>query len=343
MSISLQPRWDEESSNETLIDQGGGAVVKYFVYSDKDETQGVLRTAVKNLTPSSNGLWARSSVSIEGRISDNSGAFIWGASVEYSHHRNDPDKYRYEIRSSGGTTLQMTLSGGLLEEQVKPDNEAYELDNTAAEQVLGIKSTDAENGTSLTYQGIPVQKPGIEVSVSFWRSSDKWDEWQAKIIDGVTRTVVNGDAPPYKFLGVFEYGSLRFISFQAVPDADEMGWRVVCGFEYSAAPDMVQVNGRLGSAGIAPLVDQYHGHDYLDILSMPGVEPVKKLALAQPVRAAVHRIYDYVNYRTLFAPMTPTPTGSCVYGTGPATCEIMTELACGDLDGVWTLNGTCPP
>jgi hypothetical protein len=302
MPITFKQRWDEQTTNELLIEEGGGSVVKYFAYSGTNQTHAEIISAMKTHAPTQMHLWHRSSILVEGRLSDSADQFIWATVIEYNYRRPPNDSYTFEIRSSGGTTLQMTMSLRLLDEQANSKNSAYLFKTTTAGTILGLKATDAENGSSLTYTGIPIQKVGIEVVQRLWRSNFEITEYLVGLAAAVSDNVVNLS----EYL-IFQGGELRFTGFTAVPDSElNTGWKIALTFDYSKNPVLANVNAILAKAGIPPLTtDLYLGHDYLDVLSMPDVIPERHMAVALPVRAAIHQIYPTANFTALFAQRSP--------------------------------------
>ena len=311
MPITIAPKWDELTSTETLLKAGGGATLRYFAYSDVNEAQADIRNAVKANSPDIWDIWLRESITVEGRISDAPGNYIWSVAVQYlnpfteqqNNVRRLPNAESgpnsepvFEIRTGGGATVQQTQSLMLVEEST--DQIAYLFSGTDHRNVMGFKNADANSKNLFDYDGVPVQYGTTEVVVHLWRSNlTVASGWLLKVINAASDNVVNSDT-----FGIFPRRTLRFNNFQAVQSigGSSAGWRITLNFIYSRNKDKNLINAQLN--WLFPLTTDPGGHEVLDYLSIPGNAPNSTVVLSKPVRLAVHQVYPETPYAILFAP-----------------------------------------
>jgi hypothetical protein len=308
MAIQLIAKWDEVTSTETLNKPGGSATLSYYANSDTDVTDYEIRQAAKAQTPLTwNGIWTRDSITLNGRISDSGGLYIWDVTVGYVNLQSQEDGNQqpnptdentvvYEIRTGGGQSMQMTSSLELMDEIHAVLNFEYRFSTEPAlAKLLGINATDAENGSSLTYAGIPVTKGTIELVVHLWRSAFTINSgYLIRVAEAASKNVVNSDI----FLN-FPARTLRFINFNATAQrGTNPGWDITLTFHYEANVPAATLDDQFPT--LKPFTKPKHGHEYLDVLFMPQANPTKNIVVSEPVRAAIQRIYPEVGYNALF-------------------------------------------
>lgn len=307
MAITFQLRWDEETSTETLNKPGGGATLKYFAYSPTSVTNFELREAMKlHASATWSGIWIIDSISVTGRVTDSIGEYIWEMEVAYKNQQDEENGQQpnptdestvvFEIHSGGGQSIQMTASLDLITERVDVFNPAYEFATIPAlERLLGLKATDAENGSSLSYEGIPVTKGTVEVVAHLWRSNATITAgYLLPIAQAASDNVVNAD-----IFGIFPIGTLKFIGFQASQQVGtDAGWDITLSFQYETPTSAADLDAQFPD--LAPFTNPKKGHEYLDVLFMPYTEPTKNFVVSKPVRAAIHQVFRTTAFNTLF-------------------------------------------
>jgi hypothetical protein len=311
MPITIAPKWDELTSTETLLKAGGGATLRYFAYSDVNEAQADIRNAVKANSPDIWDIWLRESITVEGRISDAPGNYIWSVAVQYlnpfteqqNNVRRLPNAESgpnsepvFEIRTGGGATVQQTKSLMLVDESATDFSYFFSL--KPYKNIMGFKNADANSKNTFDYDGVPVQYGTTEVVVHLWRSNLTIDSgWLLKVIDAASDNKVNSDQ-----FGIFPARTLRFNNFQAVQSIGgvDAGWRITLNFIYSRNKSKDLINVETGF--LFPLTKDPGGHEILDFLSLPGNDPDTTVVLSKPVRLAVHQVYPETPYAQLFAP-----------------------------------------
>lgn len=296
MPISVAYQFDEVSTSESLLDRNSRAVLKAFVYGTPGvDNEFTAREGLKLLAPEMYGSLIKDTVSILRRVVDNGTDLAWEGEVGYAHQDQkeqpkptDETTTVLEIRSGGGGTTQRTFSRDLIEEQANLD--AYKFTGTDAERILGLKAADADNGVSLQAQGIPFKQSGTQIIIYVWRSNATVNNgFLLDVTDACDRQVVNS----LLFKG-FPVGSLQFVDFSAVQKAGtNPGWDFTFTLSYAKSV-AVEI------PGLPAFTATKKGHQYLDVLFMPKLIPVKNVVMSQAVRAAIHDIFEGEDFNNLF-------------------------------------------
>lgn len=293
--IDFTLEFDGVNVQEDLLGNNSRASLRYIARCSAAETEQEVREALKAIAPQSYQSLVLTGVGVLNMVADNPGDRIYNAEASYSQPQGkEPPKPKdettvvLEIRSGGGTTLQRTFSEGLVEEVF--NNPAFQLAGTAAEKILGLKAADPDDGNTLNAQGIPFKASGTQLIVHAWKPfSAIAGGYLQTVADAAARQVCN--AGLYKG---FEGGSLQFIDWTATANVGTNGgWDFAFTFDYA--------RGSIPSVpGLPDFTTKRLGHEYLDVLFMPQLVPVKNIVLPVPVRAAIHKIYDLENFADYF-------------------------------------------
>lgn len=296
MAIQLEPKWDEVTTKENPNDRNSSARLRFIAFGTPGiDNEFTARQATFLLAPATYGTLVIDDVAILGRLSDTADQVSWDVEVSYAHPNekeqpkpNDETTTVLEIRSSGSETNQRTFSIALLQEKANLD--AFKFTGTDAERALGLKAADADNGTSLNTQGIPAKSGKTQIIIHIWRSLQTVsDGFLLNLSDACDRQVVNS-------LDFFRFPpvSLQFSGYSATQKVGtDAGWDISLTLDYSRS---VAVD----IPGLPDMPITKKGFEYLDVLYMPKLVPVKGVVLSTPVRAAIHKLYDAENFYTLF-------------------------------------------
>lgn len=298
MAVTIAPKWDNISTSESLLDRNSSARLRYIAYGDSNDTEEDVRNALKLYAPDLFGTLIKSHVAVLSFIGETPEGMQWDTEVTYSHadekdreKPSDESTVILEIRSGGGSTANRTYSEALVEEVFNDD--VFEFEGTNVERVLGLKAADADSGSMLNAQGVPVKTGGIQIIVHFWKSNAKVSNgFLLGLSEACDEQCVNAGT----FKG-FPGGSLQFSDFSATQKASTNIYQ--SGWEFSATLDFAR-EITPSVPGLPAFTKKKKGHEYLDVLWMPELIPVKNVVVSKAVRAAIHQLYPSRSFQTVF-------------------------------------------
>lgn len=282
MAITLELQYLDASFTDGTSDSSDSAEISWFAFADNGENEiAVHAHAVANLPAFYNNL-VLSSIDID-RLNDRTfrvSPSYKSAADPKTRKKLAVDETRWSITSSGSETVTQTYSEELISETVAPGFAEYEFTGTPVEKVMGITNT----AEGLEVEGVEVPTGAIELSVETVKSDDQiTGGYLVALAEAVARQHTNSVA-----YNGFPIGTLRLIDYQAndrggdTPDRD-----INVSISYSPNLTNLDVGGGL-------IVPKKNGHDIVDVMYVR--EAVNGLPLSKPIRAAVHRVHDGIDF-----------------------------------------------
>lgn len=284
MTVSVNARWLDVSTTDGIAFSDDGAVLRYVCTTDSNELEPAVRAAMHSAAPATyEGL-------IKGPLElERGGDDIWFAEVEYvpvtspaARPKLEVDDVQWSITSGSGGTQKRVFSKELVSENATETK--YEWSGTPAERVLGV-STNADGAYEVEGIDTPIGEIAIEI---------KTTKSEADVTAGYLVTLADaakersGNSLQWN---VFPAKTLQLRTFSAVERAGTSPpYDITIGAVYS--PNLTSV-----SIGNGLSVSTKAGHDIIDVLFVR--KTVNGLPLSVPVRAAVHRVVDYIDFATV--------------------------------------------
>ena len=221
---------------------------------------------------------------------------IWDVDPEYDPlesaaalPRLNPNEVRYAIRSVNAGTAKQLFSLELVSETIGNNVAGYRLAGGKSEKVIGLTKTK----DGIEARGVDVPIGQIEINLETVKDDDAISTgYLLSLTDFANRRVTNS----VMYRG-FAAGTLQIVDCGSTIRAGENpDWDISISMVFS--PNLTNIE-----VGNGIVVPSKKGHQLLDILyevkrenTAAAGSPAVVLPLAVPVRAAVHRIKDEINF-----------------------------------------------
>lgn len=282
MAISLELRFEDVDATQSESQDDDGATLRYVALTDAGESEADVRAyAIANIPTIYDGLgFTKVGVKRKADAIFDITATYEPLNSPYTLPALEPDEVRYSIRSGSSGSMRRTYSDSLISETVATGMTEYEFSGTAVERVIGIKHTS----DGLEVEGVDVPTGQIELSLETVKDNTAISGgWLVTLAEYANAFAFN--SATYKG---FAAGTLQIVDYQASQrGGSNPDWDISISMIYSR--NLTSIN-----VGNGITVPSKLGHDYLDVLFARKV--INGLPLSVPVRAAVHRLYPYIDF-----------------------------------------------
>lgn len=284
MTITIKDKFLDVASSDGEAFENDGATFEKLIETTNNETEADVRTALKAGTPTTYLDLIRDRIDLQRTEVDG----VWEASVSYVASTSVSalpklavGDVRWSITAGSGGTAKRTFSKSLVSEVASSTD--YEFSGTAAELALGLK-----NDKGFSVEGIDVPVGSVQIQLQAVRSAA---DVTAGFLNTLSAAAVNKVVNSLAWNN-FPAGTLQIVNTSANERAGTGApWDITATMDYQ--PNLTSI-----SVGNGLTVTAKDGHDELDVLYVKKV--VGQFTVSVPVRAAVHRLFDRVDFATVY-------------------------------------------
>lgn len=290
MALTINRAYADINAVDGVSEGEDSLDIQYIIAADNGEDESDVITFVQNpsnIPATYLGLF-RQSVSFD-RLEETDD--YWVATASYvngsdpsAQPKLDVDEVRWQVVGGSGGTLKRTFSRSLVSETLPTGSTAPAFDTTEAETAVGLVYRDGD----FEIEGVDVSVGGTQISVqTVWNYATAITGGRVVTAAGhADNKVVNSAA-----WNGFAAGTLQLETFSA---RNRPGTTPLYDIDFTLNFSANLTNIDVGNDITVPAKK---GHEVLDVLYTK--KQVAGLPIPVPIRAAVHQVFEEINFATV--------------------------------------------